>query len=142
MITSGLTCIVDDDADYRFLLQLLFKRSFPDWPVRFFSGGQALLNGLASMSQPPSLILLDRHMPQLDGHQTLDILKQHPVYKRIPVVMMSAQATRKEIDGCYESGVNSFLSKSLNAIALQETLSVIGRYWLEFNLVPMKPNQH
>lgn len=136
MISPGLTCIVDDDADYRFLLQLLFKRSFPDWPVLFFSGGQALLDGLANISQPPSLILLDRHMPHFDGHQTLEVLKQHPAYKRIPVVMMSAHATGKEIDGCYESGVNSFLSKSLEAVALQETLAMIGRYWLEFNLVP------
>ena len=129
-----LTCIVDDDADYRLLLQLLFKRSFSRYPVRFFAGGQELLDALASQSPLPSLILLDRHMPELDGHQTLVCLKQHPTYKKIPVVMMSAHASRREIEGCYESGVNSFLSKNIDPFSQQEALSTICRYWLELNL--------
>lgn len=135
MIVSPLIYIVDDDTDYRLLLQLLFKRSFPHYAVRFFSGGEALLEGLAKMHQLPNLILLDRHMPEFDGHQTLEFLKLHITYKRIPVVMMSAHATKKEIEDCYESGVNSFLQKSRDAISLQEALSLICRYWLEFNLV-------
>ena len=136
MKSSGLTCLVDDNPDYRTLIHYFFKQSCPEHPVRLFASGQALLDALPQLSPMPSLILLDRHMPGLDGHQTLAILKQHPLYKRIPVVMMSAQASRKEIDNCYESGVNSFLSKNPDSTTLQEALSSVCRYWLDLNLIP------
>ena len=133
---SGLTCLVDDNLDFRTLLHHFFTQSCPQHPVRLFASGQALLDALPQLSPMPSLILLDRHMPGLNGHQTLEILKQHPRYKRIPVVMMSAHASRKEVDGYYESGVNSFLSKNPDSTSLQEVLSTVCRYWLDLNLIP------
>jgi len=138
MLPTGLTCIVDDDADYRLIIQILFKRSFPQYANRFFSGGQDLLDALPQMNQLPNLILLDRHMPELDGHQTLVLLKQHQAYKQIPVVMMSAGPSAQEIDGCYESGANSFLLKNLDAVSLKDALSAICVYWLELNLASSK----
>ena len=131
-----ITCLVDDDADYRLLIQLFFQRSCPEHQIRLFTGGEALLEALPQMSQLPSLILLDRHMPKFDGHQTLEWLKQHPTYKRIPVVMMSADASVKEINNCYESGVNSFLKKSIDPFSMQQSLSVICQYWLDMNQTP------
>ncbi len=136
MTHAQLVCIVDDSADYRFLLQQLFSRFLPVYPVHLFAGGQAFLNELPKMSHRPSLILLDRHMPGLDGHQTLLHLKQHSVYQRIPVVMMSADATPVEINSCYEAGVNSFLGKEVQFDLLKEKLSLTCRYWLEVNQGP------
>jgi CheY-like chemotaxis protein len=131
-MTAGLTCIVDDNTDYRTLLDFLFRRYCPDHPARFFANGQTFLEELAGLSQLPRLILLDRHMPGFDGHQVLAILKQHPVYKRIPVVMMSAGATEEEINRCYELGANSFLRKD----AWSASMATVCRYWLELNQGP------
>jgi len=124
---------VDDDDDYRFLLQQLWDRLFPTYPVRFFPSGQALLEELPQISRLPSLILLDRHMPDLDGHQTLVALKQHPLYQLIPVVMMSADASPIEIEGCYKAGVNSFLVKPIGVDSLKEVISIVSQYWLVIN---------
>ena len=41
--------------------------------------------------QPPDIILLDLMMPRLDGYQTCALLKRHPVFNRIPVVMLSSK---------------------------------------------------
>ncbi|GAB4020106.1 response regulator [Spirosoma sp. KCTC 42546] len=135
METSRLIFIVDDETDYLFLLQALFARFYPTYTVRFFTSGKALLNELHRLSEQPDLILLDRHMPEPDGHQTLLALKQHPAFQLIPVVMMSAQATTEEINGCYQAGVNSFLLKSLDIHSLKQNLTVLCQYWLELNLV-------
>ncbi|WP_461141004.1 response regulator [Spirosoma pomorum] len=126
---AGLICIVDDNTDYRTFLGLLFRRYCPDHPTRFFADGQTFLEELGKLNQLPRLILLDRHMPGFDGHQVLTILKQHPVYKRVPVVMMSAGATDEEIIDCYESGANSFLRKD----AWSASITTVCRYWLELN---------
>ena len=133
MNSSRLTCIVEDQADYRFLLQKLFTINFPDYPVRLFPNGKALLEELPQINPMPALVLMDRHMPELDGYQTLLRLKKDPLHQSIPVVMMSAQATPAEIKDCYQAGANSFLKKQIDFSLLMETISRTGQYWLELN---------
>jgi CheY-like chemotaxis protein len=87
---------------------------FSAYPVRFFSSGRTFLQEIRQLPGRPALILLDRHMPDLDGHQTLVLLKQNPDFKRIPVVMLSSDPSPQEIEGCYEAGANSFLLKTLS----------------------------
>lgn len=125
MASTPLIFVVDDQADYRFILQQVFSRHFPAYPVRFFAGGQALLAELALVDHQPSLILLDRHMPGLDGHQTLLALKSQPAYKKIPVVMMSGESSVLDINECYEAGANSFLCKPLDLPAMKAMLEAI-----------------
>lgn len=138
MTTKPLVCIVDDADDYRFLLKQLFRLQFPSHSVRFFTDGQDLLTGLPQLASLPSLILLDRHMPGLDGHQTLLGLKAHSAYKKILVVMMSAEASAYEINDCYEAGVNSFLRKSIDFDSMKEQMNIICQYWLAVNLKPVE----
>ncbi|CCH52010.1 response regulator receiver protein [Fibrisoma limi BUZ 3] len=126
-------CIVDDQADLRFLLQKLFALSYPNHPVRLFENGQALLNELAHAEVLPALILMDRHMPILDGYQTLIQLKQHETYQPIPVVMMSAEASLAEVRALYRAGTNSFVRKQVDFGAQMEMVSQVGKYWLETN---------
>lgn len=121
-------CLVDDSADYRFLIQTVLKRQIPHCQLHLFADGQALLAGLPHLSEMPSLILLDQHMPGWNGHQTLVVLKQHPMYRAIPVVVMSADATHTEVTSFYQAGANRFLPKSMDLNALQESLLVAYQY--------------
>ena len=130
----GLICVVDDQADLRFILQNLFSLSFPRVQICLFEQGQALLDELPHLDQLPALILMDRHMPVLDGYQTLQKLKQDPNYQLIPVVMMSAEASASEIKDCYRAGANSFLRKPVEFQAQLEMVSRISQYWLQSNL--------
>jgi CheY-like chemotaxis protein len=131
MTPSELIFVVDDSADYRLLLQQVFKRFFTTYSVRLFAGGHLLLNEPPQLHSEPRLILLDRHMPDLDGYQTLLRLKQHPAYQRIPVVMMSADATLTEVEACSKAGSNSFLQKPIDLNLLKQTISTICQYWLD-----------
>lgn len=69
--------VVDDGADYRFLVQQAFSRFLPQYTLALFAGGNALLQHLQTNSVRPSLILLDLHMPGMSGLQTLMRLKQN-----------------------------------------------------------------
>ena len=128
-------CIVDDSADYRLLLKRLFQRSYPAYSIRLFDNGQALLSELPHIREEIAFVLLDRHMPFLDGHQTLIRLKQEPAYQTIPVVMMSAEASYDEIQNCYRSGANSFILKTDANFNTSDALSLIGQYWLKLNQI-------
>lgn len=52
-----------------------------------------------SLSQP-SLIVLDLNMPVMDGKQTLQWLKEHPVYKDIPVMIFTTSSREEDIRLC------------------------------------------
>ena len=138
MVSIKAICVVDDQADYRFLLQQLFNRYLPTYSVQYFDTGYALLDELTDLTPKPGLILLDRHMPYFDGHQTLLALKGNSVYKKIPVVMMSADASALEINGCYEAGVNSFLLKKPDLQSMKAMLESVCHYWLETNQKPIE----
>ena len=115
-------CLVDDTADYRLLVEAIFERYLPAYSLRLFVSGKAFLDTLPQLSEKPNLVLLDQHMPLLNGYQTLVALKGQSQYRFIPVVMMSADASHSEIKSFYEAGARCFLAKSTDFNALTETL--------------------
>lgn len=63
---------------------------------------------------PPKAIFLDLHMPKISGIQFLQIIKQHPDAKRIPVVVLLSSEDPREIEECRQSGVKIFIQKPLD----------------------------
>ena len=132
-ITAPLVCIVDDADDYRFLLETNFKQYLPNCLLHLFTDGEDFLAALPQLSQKPQLIILDQHMPGWSGHQTLIALKQQTIYRSIPVVMMSADATHSEIACFYQAGAAAFLRKSVEFNGLQENLLNAYQYASKLN---------
>jgi CheY-like chemotaxis protein len=81
--------VVDDDADDRFLIDDAFNEIGQATVVKKFIEGKALLHYLDSIdpSMYPSLIVLDNTLPELEATDLLSILKSHPSYKSIAVVV-------------------------------------------------------
>jgi CheY-like chemotaxis protein len=129
-------CIIDDQIDYSFLLKKAINVQRPDARIQSFAGGKEFLESLSVADQLPSLILLDRHMPHMNGHQVLITLKESSEYKTIPVIMISAEATADEVKGCYRVGANSFLTKPIGWDELEKAASGICNFWLSLNRLP------
>lgn len=125
---ATFVCLVDDTADYRSLVELIFKGYLPGCSLRSFENGQAFLNTLQQLSEKPNLVLLDQHMPGLSGYQTLVALKQQAQYRFIPIVMMSADASHSEISSFYGAGAATFLPKPMDFNTLTETLLTACQY--------------
>jgi CheY-like chemotaxis protein len=125
--------IVDDGADYRFLVEQIFARFLPQYTVTMFAGGDALLSHLETSLARPALILLDLHMPGLSGQQTLTLLKQNPHWKSIPVVIVTSSSSAQDIQACYEAGANSCLVKPLGLELIRQRLTLICDYWMDTN---------
>jgi CheY-like chemotaxis protein len=74
----------------------------------------------------PDLILLDVHLPDMTGTQVLSSLRADPATRSIPVVVISADATPKQIDRLLAQGASKYLTKPLDVKqflkVLQETL--------------------
>lgn len=123
-----LVCLVDDRADYRLIVEMIFKNYMPTHSLRLFESGQAFLDALPQLDTKPDLVLLDQHMPGLSGYQTLVALKKQPQFRSIPVVVMSADASHSEVSSFYEVGIKAFLPKPLELDALKQTLLTACQY--------------
>src|SRR3954453_12205887 len=62
----------------------------------------------------PDLILLDLKMPRMDGHEVLTIIKAHPDWKRIPVVIMTACDGEKDVLRAYDHHANCYITKPID----------------------------
>ncbi|GAB2523951.1 response regulator [Spirosoma aerophilum] len=136
MIAKRVVYIVDDRADYRFLLQQIFDRFLPEFPVQFFDSGETLYQYIQTPgadSAKPGLILMDLDMPGMGGLQTLTMVKQQPFWRRVPVVVMSSGQSPLAIKQCYDMEANSFLSKPVNFEQLTQQMKEICPYWLVLN---------
>ena len=66
---------------------------------------------LAVNEEKPDLIILDVMMPVLDGFQTLEILQQSEETDKIPVIMLTARSSDRDVAHGWRSGVTSYLTK-------------------------------
>jgi adenylate cyclase len=106
--------IVDDNADSRELLRLFLQDQHQ---VTFAMGGQGALNLLRA--HPFDLLLLDITMPEMDGFQVLEQLKQQPLLRHVPVIVISALSDMDSVVRCIELGAEDFLTKPFNAVLLK-----------------------
>jgi len=134
--------IAEDDADDRFLLQAAFEENgFLD-RLQFVENGVEViefLNGLAQSDKEkkfPRFILLDLNMPKKDGREVLKELKQHPVLKKIPVVIFSTTNNEQEMRRCYELGANSYITKPNSFESLLKTVAALRSYWMHTTSIP------
>jgi CheY-like chemotaxis protein len=84
----------------------------------------------------PDLILLDLNMPRMNGHEVLAVIKQHPVWKRIPVVIMTASDKEKDILAAYDQHANCYVTKPMDAQKFLEAVRSIEDFWLSIVRLP------
>jgi CheY-like chemotaxis protein len=136
--------IAEDDADDRYLIQTAFDEKGYSEKIDFVENGVELLNYLENIYQDkrteeknfPGFILLDLNMPKKDGREVLKELKQHPVFKKIPVIIFTTTKNELEIKRCYELGANSYVVKPISFDALLKVVENIRSYWFYTASIP------
>jgi two-component system, cell cycle response regulator len=80
-----------------------------------------------ALAEKPDLILMDATMPVLSGIEALEKLKADPATKDIPVMMLSADAGKDNIDRAIQLGAIKFITKPFTSESLIENIgSYIG----------------
>lgn len=135
--------VVEDSAeDFTALGRAFRKHALQNPVLRCEDGDQALeyllghgprANWPAAL---PAIILLDLNMPGTDGRAVLGTLKHDPRLNQIPVIVFTTSANAKDIEECYRLGANSYMTKPVDYLALEEKVRLIVRYWLDSNELP------
>jgi two-component system, response regulator len=99
----------------------------------FGTGGYSGQNFLGQ----PKLILLDLKLPKVDGIEVLRRIRNDPVTKKIPVVVLTSSKETKDIEECYALGVNSYIVKPVDFEQFSTAIREIGMYWVLLNQPPV-----
>ena len=83
-------------------------------PLKLISAMQGALGLELAARHQPHLILLDLHLPDLTGAEVLARLKSNPRTRQIPVVVLSADATKSQVDRLIAAGASDYLTKPLD----------------------------
>jgi two-component system, response regulator len=134
--------VEDSETDAELCIRTLRKRGFSN-DIVWVKDGAAALDFIfdgptgAEPGNPPSLILLDLHLPKVSGQEVLSRVKADARTNNIPVVVLTSSREDIDIVRSYELGVNSFICKPVAFDALIETVTRIGLYWLVTNQPPL-----
>src|ERR1700743_1405450 len=83
---------------------------------------------IAILESTPDLaiVLMDIMMPEMDGYETMQVMRQNPLFRRLPIVALTAKAMKGDREKCLEAGASDYLAKPVNTDQLMSAL----RMWL------------
>jgi serine/threonine protein kinase len=114
--------VADDDPDFRELLELVLERDFPGADVESVPNGRAAVEAFDRYAA--SVVVMDLHMPDLDGFGATALLRARPNARAVPIIIMTALGGPKEWETLSSLGADRFLVKPVN---LDDLVSTIRR---------------
>lgn len=133
--------LVEDNQDDEVLTLRAFKKSNIRNPVVVARDGAEALDYLfgrnayagRDMSIQPQVVLLDVHLPKLDGLEVLRHIREDERTRLLPVVMLTSSNEERDMSGSYQLGVNSYVRKPVDVTSFFEAVRQLGMYWLVLN---------
>src|SRR6202043_1634971 len=115
--------VVDDDARNIFALSSVLERRGMK-VLTATTGSEAI--ELVESTPDLAIVLMDIMMPEMDGYQTMQVIRAKPRFRRLPIVALTAKAMKGDREKCLEAGASDYLAKPVNT---EQLLSAL-RIWL------------
>jgi CheY-like chemotaxis protein/signal transduction histidine kinase len=115
--------LVDDDPRNIFALSSALERRGMN-VLTATTGAEAI----QIIEETPALaiVLMDIMMPEMDGYQTIEKIRQNKEYRRLPIIALTAKAMKGDREKCLQAGASDYLAKPVNT---EQLLSAL-RMWL------------
>jgi CheY-like chemotaxis protein len=115
--------VVDDDARNIFALSSVLERHGMN-VLTATTGREAI--DIISNTPGLAIVLMDIMMPEMDGYETIEQIRQKNQFRRLPIVALTAKAMKGDREKCLEAGASDYLAKPVNT----EQLLTVLRMWL------------
>ncbi len=126
MTSSLVILLVEDDLPNGELMGIYLRRL--GYQVTWVKNGAEMLNSLEEIE--PTVILMDVSLPDANGLNLVQQLRENPKYQHIPIIAQTAMAMKGDRENCLAAGVNEYISKPID---LQLLANLVDKY-SKFNL--------
>ncbi len=139
---TDVLLVEDNPTDAELTLRALRRNNLADRLAWVKDGAEALDflfrrgDYSARPDTMPRVMLLDVHMPKLNGLEVLEQMRADERTRDIPVVVLTSSKEERDIVDSYKLGANSYVSKPVSFDEFVKTVTDLGLYWLVVNRVP------
>ncbi|HEX5009944.1 MAG TPA: response regulator, partial [Planctomycetota bacterium] len=115
--------VVDDDVRNIFALSSVLERR--GMKVITASTGREAVERLQATPEV-AIVLMDIMMPEMDGFETMRVIRRDAAFQRLPIIALTAKAMKGDRERCLDAGASDYLAKPVNT---EQLLSAL-RMWL------------
>jgi len=142
--TSGILLVEDSPDDVELTLRALQRAHVANTIHIARDGEEALVflfgeSGKTPRPDLPVLILLDVRLPKVSGLEVLRRIKDEPLTRSVPVVMLTASNEARDVAESYQLGANSYIVKPVNFDQFASAVTQLGMYWMLMNRTSSAP---
>ena len=135
--------VEDNPGDVRLAIEAL-RTSRVENRINVAEDGEVAMSylkrqGVYADAVRPDMILLDLNMPRLDGREVLSRIKNDPVLRQIPVVVLTVSQDEEDIARCYRDHANCYISKPIDFNQFIRVIKSIEHFW--FAIVQLPPEE-
>ena len=133
--------LVDDNEDDVFLTREAFDAANSSVNLHHVDNGVKCLQylrkeGVYALTPNPDLILLDMHMPVMDGYQVLTEIVKDEKLRHLPVVVLTTSYEAADILKMYGLRCNSYITKPVDFDKFVKSIGQLAGYWLTVVVTP------
>ena len=134
--------VEDNPADVMFTRQALED-------AKLLNHMQVLEDGASALAylrrQPPytgattpDMVLLDLHLPGIDGQEVLKTIKEDEDLKHIPVVVLTNSMLKSDVERAYRAFANCYIVKPVDRDRFLTAIRELKRFWIDIVNLPPK----
>ena len=130
-----IVLIVEDDDGHARLIEKNLRRASIKNEMLRFTDGQQILDFLFRRGEgrkrenfTPYLLLLDIHIPKMDGVEVLRQIKHDEELRKVPVIMLTTTDDPREVDACHRLGCSHYIVKPVEYDKFSAALGQLGLF--------------
>jgi CheY-like chemotaxis protein len=138
--------LVDDDDSLSTLVIICIKEALPEAVITHVNTAEEALDYIENKGSftdcdknpAPAALLLDLRLPGMSGLKLLDRIKGIHDYNAIPVVILTAMESPRDIRTLFQHNANSCIIKPFDLDNMKKVMKSFINYWINFNRLPEK----
>jgi len=130
--------VIDDEPNNFDVIEVLLSVNEQNYTLHYASGGQEAIANLEMFQ--PDLILLDVMMPDINGMEVCRRIKAMSTWHAVPIIMITALATKEDLARCLEVGADDFISKPVSGLELRARVKSMLRIKYQYDRIKTLSN--
>lgn len=138
---NAVVLMVEDNDDHAFLARESFDEARLRVELHHVTTGvkcmQFLRREAPYQNMPrPDLVLLDIHMPLMDGYEVMEAIAADPALKGLTVIVLTTSAEHVDVNRMYGLGCKSYMTKPVDFQTFTDNVRKLAGYWLDLVILP------